>query len=520
MNSKFFLVTLLSLGLISGCNSINNTNTSNETTEKTINCPVPPTDLPLIKIDSQEFGFHNAFNFQIKEIIPDTDTIAFKSVKHKFTLCRPNNNWIVEEIAPSESRDNSELGQYQTVQIGSKQYQYKVKLDGNSSRGAEQAIFELITPASPQPQQQILYNLEQAKQAGVIELGEPEISQAVVYGDRLFWSVFAYRGEGFGGVATIVSYEPTTNKITVIKPPAIAEQIINDLVITGNPNNPTFWIATQLTGEGNPYIPSMGLVAYRPNNSDYTKGKISNYGVRNSPIVGAIPTKLNSEEDILWVGTGNGICKVKWQTIDSDDSWNCWRFAAMATLPSEELPIYSSLLDKTADATINLNDSHKNVEVLWWLPQQREPLMGRYEIKYEPGMTVELTDRGATRWDEYYYDDRQSPVWEAPLYWEGSNWHWENNKFMRGWDEVELNLVGGGARGISSGQPNDDYIFDTKALRGDLELLELTKDTTKVKYYSAWVEDDLLQPYLTIVPEFQSSRSQPNPLLEIKSTLE
>ena len=513
------IATLLSLGFISGCNLVTNTNnTSDEVTEKAIRCPAPPTELPLIKIDSQEFGFYNAFDYQIKEIIPDTDTISFKSLNHKFTLCRANNNWIVEKISESNAMDNSELGQYKSIQLEDKQYQYRVKLDGNSSRGAEQAIFELITPESPRPQQHILYDLEQAKQAGVIELGDPLISEPIVYGDRLFWSIFAYRGEGFGGVATIVSYDPATNQIAVIQPPEIASQIINDLVITGNADKPTFWIATQLTGEGNPYIPSLGLVAYRPHNSDYTEGEISSYRVRNSSIVGAIPTKLEAEEDILWIGTGNGICKVEWQTINNGDSWNCWRFAVMAKLPSEGLPIYSSLLDNTVDATINLDDSNKNVEVLWWLPKQREPLMGRYEIKQEVAMTVELTDIGATRWEDYYYDDREPPVWEAPLYWAGSNWHWETNRFVRGLDEVELNLVGGGATGISSGQPNDDFIFDTKALRGDLELLELTKNTTKVKYYSAWVDDGLLQPYLTIVTQSRSASSQPNPLLEIKST--
>ena len=516
---KILIIAFLGLGFISSCNFLNNTDTSTETTKKAINCP-PPNNLPLIKIDSQEFGFNNAFDYQIKEIIPDTDTIAFKSFKHKFILCRANNNWILEKISKSDAMKNSELGQYKSIELEDEKYQYRVKLDGNSARASGQAIFELITPESPQPQQQILYNLEQAKKAGVIELGDPLISQPIVYGDRLFWSIFAYCGEGFGGVATIVSYDPTTNKITVIQPPEIADQIINDFVITGNPDKPIFWIATQLTGEGNPYIPSMGLIAYRPSYSDYTRGKISSYRVRNSSIVGAIPTKLEAEADILWIGTGNGICKVEWQTIDNNNSWNCWRFAVMAQLPSEGLPIYSSLLDDTVDATINPNDSTKNVEVLWWLPKQREPLMGRYEIKYKPAMTVELTDIGATTWDEYYYDDREPPVWEAPLSWAGSDWHWENNKFVRGLDEVELNLIGGGAIGINSGRPNDDFIFDTKALRGDLELLELTKNTTKVQYYSAWVEDNLLQPYLTIVPKSQSSSSQPNPLLEIKSTLE
>ena len=303
---KALIPTLLSLGFISGCNPVTNADTATETTGKTINCPPSSTDLPLIKIDSQKFGFHNAFNFQIKEIIPDTDTISFESFKHKFTLCRANNNWVIEEISQSDSLDNSELGTYKTIELEDKQYQYRVKLDRvkferNSPMASGQAIFELITPESSQPQQQILYNLEQAKQTRVIELGEPIISQPVVYSDRLFWSVFAYRGEGFGGVATIVSYDPGVNKITVIQPPEIASQIINDLVITGNPDRPTFWVATQLTGEGNPHIPSMGLVAYRPHNSDYTAGEVSSYHIRNSPIVGAIPTKLNVEEDILWI---------------------------------------------------------------------------------------------------------------------------------------------------------------------------------------------------------------------------
>ena len=72
---KVLLATLLGLSFFSGCNSVNNTNISSENTEKTINCTPPPTDLPLIKIDREEFGFYNAFDYQIKEIIPDTDTI-------------------------------------------------------------------------------------------------------------------------------------------------------------------------------------------------------------------------------------------------------------------------------------------------------------------------------------------------------------------------------------------------------------------------------------------------------------
>ncbi|MDJ0648804.1 MAG: hypothetical protein QNJ60_08865 [Xenococcaceae cyanobacterium MO_188.B19] len=513
---RFFITILFAVSLITGCKSVNNSNPTTENINQPINCPSPSKDLAFIENATPEYGFYKIFNYQIKEIIPKIDTIVFKSFNYKMTFCRANNNWTVETILPSKSENNLESAQYKNIKIENKEYQYKVKLNGD-----KQVIFELIPPESSEPQKQILYTLEETKAAEAgIELGIPEISSSLVYGNQIFWTIFVYRGEGFGGIATIVSYNPETSKITVIKPPEITHQIINDLVITGNPDKPTFWLATQLTGEGNPYIPSMGLVAYSPNNLDYTSGKIDSYRIRNSPIVGAIPTKLYVEKDLLWVGTGNGICKVKWQTISSNDSWECWRFAVMAQLPTEELPIYSSLLDDSTDRTISPKNLDQTVEVLWWLPKQREPLTGRYEIRQETPITVELSDVGATTWDEYYYDEIEPPVWQAPLYWVGSNWHWEGNRFVRGLDEVELNLVGGGAIGISSGQPNDEYIFDMNTMRGDLEILELTKNTTKVNYYSAWVEDNLLQPYLTVVPEVKSSQSLPNPLLEIKSKLD
>ena len=103
------------------------------------------------------------------------------------------------------------------------------------------------------------------------------------------------------------------------------------MAIAGEPNNLTFWLATQIAGEGNPYLPGTGLVAYRPTKY-FRLGSAITYHVRNSPIVGAIPTQLKPESDRLWVGTGNGICEVKWQEADSDRSWSCWRFALMAKL--------------------------------------------------------------------------------------------------------------------------------------------------------------------------------------------
>ena len=514
---------VLIFSLISSCNWLQQAERASPNISKIANCPQPPSELPLIKVNDRANNIYNAFNYQIEKIVADPDTIAFKSSEHKFTWCRANNSWIVESFDKPQSdlTNNTKPGSKpkREIQFKGDIYQYRVKLNRQNPREASQAVFELISPKFEESRR-ILYTLEQTKQADAgIQLGDPEISDPLIYGNRLFWYVYTYYGEGFGGIATIVSYNPATEVITVIQPPEIATQIINDLAIAGNPDDPTFWIATQLTGEGNPYIPSMGLVAYRPENENYTQGSLDSYRVDNSPIVGAIPTKLYLENEILWVGTGNGICQIDWQAIDREDSWSCWRFALMAELPREELPVYSSLLDNSPDTTIAAKATEPTVEVLWWSLKQREPLTGRYEIEYQPGMTVEFSDRGATTWTELYRRGYQPPVWRPPVYWVGSNWHWDGDRFVRGLDEVELNLFGGGAMGIGSNEPNDDYIFDHNAIRGDLELLKLTKDASEVKHYSAWVEETLLQPYLTIVPHRRSPQMQPNPLLEIKSTL-
>jgi hypothetical protein len=95
-------------------------------------------------------------------------------------------------------------------------------------------------------------------------------------------------------------------------------------------------MGTNISGEGNQYIPASGLVAYRPDSQNLSSGAVTSYNVNNSPLVGAIPDKLRLEDDTLWVSTGNGVCKLKWQAADNPASWSCWRFALMAKLPSEE----------------------------------------------------------------------------------------------------------------------------------------------------------------------------------------
>ncbi|HEY9298036.1 MAG TPA: hypothetical protein VIQ31_17075, partial [Phormidium sp.] len=56
------------------------------------------------------------------------------------------------------------------------------------------------------------------------------------------------------------------------------------------------------------------------------------------------------------------------------------------------------------------------------------------------------------------------------------------------------------------------------AMRGDLELVNLSKNSTSVKYYSGWVDDALINPYPTVVPQYPKN-AQPNPLESIAKQL-
>ena len=493
------IAALILIGLLASCNQIS-------LPLQSVNCPARPASLPYLNIQAQ--GFYNAFDYRIHDIVFNDDTITFRAPDFDFVFCRGKSSWTIQPGTFKEKTPNRNFADppYQIIQSNGKTYRYRVLLEPNPfpdfREEPEQVVFELILPNQEQPTRQVLYTLAQVQQAQTgSRLGVPEVAAAVVKNNRLFWAVSPEQGEGNGGIATVVSYGPQADQFVVMQPEEIKGQQINDLVIAGKRDRPTFWIATQLSGEGTPAIPGMGLVAYRPGD----RSELRAYYVRNSPIVGAIPTRLRLEGDELWVGTGNGICRVEWPTADDSD-WNCWRFALQSELPKAGVPLYQSLLAQTPATTLKKD----TVEVLWWLPQTYQTRQGRFEVKYDQG-TVTSADQGAQSWSEFSATEK--PIWESPVVWAGWEWHWNGNRFIRGFDEVVIDFLGVGPSGISSSQRVDVNQFPNYyAIRGDLDLLSLTKEITKVRYYSGWVDDHLLKPFLTVEPQEHSKREKPNPL--------
>lgn len=481
------------------------------------NCPQP--GVVSLAVPGEQADFYERFDFHIRNVVVDADTVKFQTPHQDFVFCRGNNSWTVqsgtlpENLKPQNYSDYSQ--DFQTIQFQGKIYQYRVLREPLTPTvpdpNKDRVLFELITPNSKQPQRQILYTLKELQQQTNTnigaQLGLSRITAAVIYGNRIWWSVAFEQGEGNDGIATIVGYEPQTNKFTLIKPEELRSHQITDLVVTGNTNNPTFWMGTKISGEGNPYLPAKGLVAYRPNPQNLNSGSFNSYNVYNSPLVGAIPDKLKLENNQLWVGTGNGVCQINLQAVDNPQSWSCWRFAAMAKLPKSGLPIYSQLSSQTPDLTLSPNQNNETIEVLWWSPIDFQTRKGRYEVRTTQGFTVKL-DQGASRYEFGRFLPPEKPL----VYWPGFEWHWNGERFVRGFDEVALNYSGGGPAGIGvTFDPTGDQ-RNANAIRGDLELLEISAKSTSVKYYSGWVDESNLNPYLTVVPQTQPQKKQPNPL--------
>ncbi|MBE9049810.1 hypothetical protein IQ243_05210 [Nostocales cyanobacterium LEGE 11386] len=527
---KLFIPVFGIILLLNSCVSVSNNSSQTE------NCP--QAIVVALPVSPQNENFYDRFNYHIYNVLADADTINFQTLRQDFVFCRANNTWtlqsgtLAKDLQPPSNY--AQLAQelikpsFKNIVFQSKSFQYRVVrepqffLDENNliardqepEPAADKVVFELVTPDNKISQRQTLYTLKDLQAAAVKmgysaagnQLGFPHITSAVTYGNRIWWSVSFEQGEGNNGIATIVSYDPQTNKFTLIQPEELGFTQITDLSITGDANSPTFWMGTQISGEGNPYIPAKGLVAYHPDLQNPNSGSLTAYTVHNSPLVGAIPDKLWLENELLWVSTANGVCQVQWQTADSFDSWTCWRFAAMAKLPSEELPLYSTSINKTPAASLSRNN-RETVEVLWWSPIDFKTGKGRYEVRHPQGFTVNL-DEGAS----VYEFQRFLPPGKPPVDWPGFQWHWHGARFVRGFDEVSWNLFGGGPQGIGTGQFSPDAPINWHVMRGDLELLEIAPKSTSIKYYSGWVDEAKLIPYLTVVPQEQIKNPQPNPL--------
>jgi hypothetical protein len=107
------------------------------------------------------------------------------------------------------------------------------------------------------------------------------------------------------------------------------------------------------------------------------------------------------------------------------------------------------------------------------------------------------------------------PPGKPPVDWPGFEWHWNGQRFVRGFDEVALNLSGGGPGGIGVTLEPTTGRTTANAIRGDLDLLEISPKFTKVKYYSGWVDEAKLKPYLTVLPHAWPQIRRPNPLAAI-----
>lgn len=497
---KRTIVLFLFMGLLNACEGQTSQNLSES---DRLTCPAPPASPPAL-LPSPEGDLLNRFDFQIRNIEVNESFLRFQSLNHDFIFCRENESWIADKgtFDAGALLFEGEVS-YQTVALQGQTYQYRAVLDPDftSGRRSQRAVIEVIPPAATEPIVAELYNLQDIRKAKLgNDLAYPEFVRALPYGDRLLLSVSAPSGEGFAGIATLAFYDPQSQAIELKHPEELKGQIITDMAISASSENPKIWLTTQTSGEGNPYLPGMGLVSYELNSN-----AIATYHVRNSPLIGVIPTKLQVDGTDLWVGTGNGICRIEGEEAERSEGWQCWRFAVIANLANGGVTLYDRLAAQKPALTLEA----KRVEVLWRSPLAYEDnAPGRYEVVYPEGFSTAIVG-GKTTWSQWGI---KKQAYSAPFNWPGAEWYWTGKRFQRGFDGVALNLVGGGPIGIGQKGFNPNTSPDVAAMRGDLDLLALTAGKTEVRYYSGWVDEALLSPYVEIVPVESISNSQTNPL--------
>ncbi|WP_152532210.1 hypothetical protein [Leptolyngbya sp. Heron Island J] len=485
-------------------------------------CDPMDSQVPLQPATDIELPFER-FNFRPTAVEATDSTLTFKGSRYSFTFCKGDRTWGVAALEPEPSEEEDYAAYfaalsdpaYQTVTSQDQPYQARVRLDAAwvdeepaSDNDLEQVIFELIKPGDSQPTAQVLYtNTDIIERELGVSAGVPTITGTAVTADALWWSIGFEQSEGASGIATVVQYQLESNQIVLWQPSELGSAQITDLALTTANDETILWLGTQFAGEGNPYLPAKGLVAYRPDDDS-----LESYTVANSPLIGAIPTRLWSEGENLWAATANGVCEVDWAAIDTSDSWACWRFTTMVDVPASQ-DLYASLLAATPMGQF---DGDQPVEVLWLADTaiSTPDASVRYEISYAPGITIEL-NRGA----DYYVSPGDSPE-DGYFWWPGGDWSWNGQRFVRPWDQVATNYVGGGPQGIG---PDDysgyNYVVDWQTMRGEIELLSLTPETTEITYYSAWVNGNEFEPWVTVTAATNASLNAANPTEEILAEL-
>ena len=492
------------------------------------------------------------FNFTPQNISIESGQVTVTTPYYTFSLCQnpgeKNAEWAIASTKPKPedpfdySTYASSLAdpEYESIEIDEKSYEYRVRLqatwldeelnptvapsdveNGGRPPEEEEAVYFDIKSPDGEVTSYELYTVEDVRAASIgASLGVPRISGTAVTDDSVWFAATTSQGEGENGFASLLQYDLETEELNIQRPEEIQGDQITSMVATGkanaeaggeDSNNLTLWLGTMRSGEGNPSVPANGLAAYRP-----ATETLSKFTLNNSPIVGAIPHQLAVFDGSLWVGTGNGICEVDWQIAEQADSWDCWRFATTATLPSEGVALYPSFLAEDSTATLKKPD----VEVLWaawefYEQPEVEPKSFRYEVVYEPGIEATLAQGGYRVNNEV----AQRMVGDNPIFWPGRQWHWEGDKFRRTFDEVSLNLVGGGPYGLITSNIRTGFSFDHLAIRGSFDLLSLEPDGTQVRYYSGWVDGTELEVYPEIVAVTPPKRVEPNPLDAIATEL-
>ena len=150
------------------------------------------------------------------------------------------------------------------------------------------------------------------------EPAEPEVAAAIEHGGKVWLAIRHYAGEGWLGVGTLVEIDVAAGTARLYQPDELATASVTHIAAAGG----ALWLGTHRQREGS-IEPAAGLVRFTP-----SSGEVKGYLGDDSPLAGHVVTALASAENVLWVATDEGVCRV---ALPAED-FSCWRIVPTVEL--------------------------------------------------------------------------------------------------------------------------------------------------------------------------------------------
>ncbi len=151
-------------------------------------------------------------------------------------------------------------------------------------------------------------------------VARPEVAAVLEDGPNLWLGIRYDTNQGALGLGTVVRLDAATGQVTLFQPEALLTSSVTHLARFDG----RLWIGARRFGDGE-VEPTVGLAELDPQSGRL----LSHRSGKPTGFLGHVVTAMAAENEALWVGTDEGICRLAKSKV-----WSCWRMVPTVTLES------------------------------------------------------------------------------------------------------------------------------------------------------------------------------------------